>query len=113
MKVLAPNKRTRHDARDDVDDTMLDGFDEELTIDTEKDRYDADDRELERARRKKEKKRKKKEKERRMREVEKERRERDELRRQDIIGLISEESDVEEAKENTSPKKTKGKTTFP
>jgi len=106
-KVLAPNKRMRHEVREE--ETLLDGYDEELTIDTGRDRFEAaaEDRDLDRARRKKEKKRKKKEKERRLREMEKERRERDELRRQGIIGLISDDSDQEEAKENTSPKKTK------
>ena len=98
----------RHEVREE--ETLLDGYDEELTIDTGRDRFEAaaEDRDLDRARRKKEKKRKKKEKERRLREMEKERRERDELRRQGIIGLISDDSDQEEAKENTSPKKTKG-----
>lgn len=118
-RVLAPNKRSRYEVRDDPDDIDFDAdgapiYEEELTIDTEKERYENDDdRETERVKRKKEKKRKKKEKERerklRSLQQEREKREREEVRRQDIVlRLTDDESEVEETKENTSPKKTKG-----
>ena len=118
-RVLAPSKRSRHEVRDDPDDIDFDAdgapiYEEELTIDTEKERYEnVDDREMERVKRKKEKKRKKKEKERerklRFLQQERDKREREEVRRQDIVlRLTDDESEVEETKENTSPKKTKG-----
>jgi len=115
-RVLAPNKRSRAGVREEMEEVLeiyeedVPVYDDELTIDTEKDRHEDLDREGER-RRKKEKKRKKKEreKERKMRvlQEEREKRVREEVRRQDIVLRLSDESEEEEAKENTSPKKTK------
>ena len=120
-RVLAPNKRSRAGVREEMEEVLeiyeedVPVYDDELTIDTEKDRHEDLDREGER-RRKKEKKRKKKEreKERKMRvlQEEREKRVREEVRRQDIVLRLSDESEEEEAKENTSPKKTKGKITI-
>ena len=119
-RVLAPNKRSRYEVRESAEDEDYGEdeapiYEEELMIDTEKERYENDDeRDMERVKRKKEKKKKKKEKERekklRFLQQEREKREREEVRRQDIVlRLTDDESEVEDAKENTSPKKTKGK----
>ena len=87
-----------------------------MTIDTEKERYE-EEREVERTRRKKEKKRKKKEKEQRKQREKEEKREKEEQVRARggdsmLLRLSDDESEVEDAKENTSPKKTKGIPTF-
>ena len=116
-RVLAPNKRSKYEPREDEveDDHYEEDLPvyEQLTIDTDKDRFDPLERELER-RRKKEKKRRKKEKERererkmRVLQLEREKREAEEVRHQDTVLRLSDESEVEDTKENTSPKKTKG-----